>query len=270
MEPLLKQAQSLINTRQPLPFAIYHCQKPQLLRRVPIFKPVIVFILQGEKHLGGETQMVGKAGEFIFLAENTEVTISNIPDKQLYMALFIEFEHSDFEGLKSTRPTQSRYLKGKIDSSLSTCLGQFIDWARITPNEFWPGRRRELLQLLYSQGYKDIASMQAGPRIQHLIIDIFKTDPATAWSLGDISQRLSMSESTIRRKLQMENTSFRHISIQFKLAYGMHLLQTSDQPISLIAEKCGYQSPSRFTEKFRQWFGVTPKKLRQCQMNETG
>jgi AraC-like DNA-binding protein len=35
-----------------------------------------------------------------------------------------------------------------------------------------------------------------------------------------------------------------------------------------VAERCGYQSQSRFTDKFKQFFGVTPTELRKTRMRD--
>ncbi len=79
-----------------------------------------------------------------------------------------------------------------------------------------------------------------------------------------------MSESTLRRKLQAEGTIFSDLHIQVRLGFGMHLLQTTSLPVVIISEKCGYQSQSRFTEKFKDRFGLTPLKLRQTQLSDQG
>jgi AraC-like DNA-binding protein len=75
-----------------------------------------------------------------------------------------------------------------------------------------------------------------------------------------------MSESTLRRKLKLEGTSVQEVKDQARLGLGLHLLQTTRQPISLVAEKCGYLSQSRFTDRFKKRFGLTPSELRKTKM----
>ncbi|WP_462154574.1 helix-turn-helix domain-containing protein [Pseudoalteromonas piscicida] len=55
-----------------------------------------------------------------------------------------------------------------------------------------------------------------------------------------------------------------------KLGHGLHLIQTSYEPIGLIAEKCGYSSSSRFTDRFKQLYGLTPSALRKTRMSDSG
>jgi AraC-like DNA-binding protein len=75
-----------------------------------------------------------------------------------------------------------------------------------------------------------------------------------------------MSQSTLRRKLQVEGSSLQAIKDRVKLGYGLHLLQTTMEPVGIIAEKCGYYSQSRFTDRFKQLFGLTPTELRKTRV----
>jgi AraC-like DNA-binding protein len=77
-----------------------------------------------------------------------------------------------------------------------------------------------------------------------------------------------MSESTLRRKLKVESTSVQEIKDSARLGLGLHLLQTSQHSIGIISDKCGYQSQSRFTERFKKQFGLTPSELRKTKMTE--
>jgi len=268
MKRLVELTKKAITTNKSLPFSIYYCKEKQSLRHIPIFNPVIVFVLSGTKTLGGDIDATCHAGQFLFLSENPGITLSNIPEKQDYLALYIEFEYQDFDDIKPTIRNTERFLIGSMNASLVKSVTQFIEWSEVTPKEMWNIRRKELIQILCYYGYQEIASMVSKPRINHQLIDVFKKDPSVRWSIKNVSKELAMSESTLRRRLKIEGTSFRDLDTQVRLAHGMHLLQTTDHKISIISEKCGYQSQSRFTERFKESFGITPKKLRQTQLKE--
>jgi len=263
MERLIELTQKAISSNKKLPFSIYYCKRKQLLRHVPIFNPVIVFVLSGEKILSDEMEATCNAGEFLFLSETPGITISNIPGKQDYLALFIEFEYQDFDGIKLTTKNTERFLIGDMNAALVKSIIQFIEWSDVSPEEMWEIRRKELIHMLCFYGYQEIISMIVKPKINHQLTDVFKENPAIRWNIKNMSKKLAMSESTLRRRLKIEGTGFRDLNTQVRLAHGMHLLQTTDHSISIISEKCGYQSQSRFTERFKEIFGVTPKKLRQ-------
>jgi len=268
MKRLIELTHKALNTNKKLPFSIYYCKREQSLRRVPVFNPVIVFVLSGEKILSGEMEASCKAGEFLFLSENPGITLSNIPGKHDYLALFIEFEYQDFDDIKLTTKNTERFLIGDINDALVKSITQFIEWSDVSPEEMWKIRRKELIHMLCFYGYQEIISMIGKPKINHQLTDVFKENPAMRWNIKNMSQKLAMSESTLRRRLKIEGTGFRDLNTQVRLAHGMHLLQTTDHSISIISEKCGYQSQSRFTERFKDVFGITPKKLRLTQLAE--
>lgn len=268
MKNLIDIGESKLSSSQDLPFSIYSCKKQQNLRCVPILKSVLVLVLKGEKKLGFKMDTVCKEGQFVFLSENPEVTISNIPSAEGYMSLFIEFEHSDFDGIRLEPMNTERYIIGDQSAALIQCITQLIEWSFVSPREMWELRRKELVRLLYILGYKKIASMVIKPQINHKLIDLFRENPSVRWSISDVGKKLAMSESTLRRKLHAEGTNFSELHIQVRLGYGMHLLQTTNLPVVAISEKCGYQSQSRFTEKFKERFGLTPVKLRQTKLDD--
>ncbi len=91
---------------------------------------------------------------------------------------------------------------------------------------------------------------------------ILSGDLLHEWTIGEVSERLATSETTLRRKLREEGTSFREILFELRLVSGlMQLLQTS-KPVYQVAFECGYQSVSRFTSNFRKRFGLSPTEFR--------
>lgn len=79
-----------------------------------------------------------------------------------------------------------------------------------------------------------------------------------------------MSASTLRRKLKSEGNTIQDIRIRSRLGHGLHLIQSSQLNIGNIAEQCGYQSQSRFTEQFKLLFGMTPREIRKSKMSDSG
>ncbi|MFV2058954.1 MAG: helix-turn-helix transcriptional regulator, partial [Thiohalomonadales bacterium] len=75
--------------------------------------------------------------------------------------------------------------------------------------------------------------------------------------------RLGVSESSLRRKLQSEQTGFRELLEEARLSHGLYLLLETVHPIGQVADAVGYQSQSRFGERFKRRFGMTPTELRR-------
>jgi len=117
-------------------------------------------------------------------------------------------------------------------------------------------------------GHKEISSMATNLKVGHRLHAIFTEQHSEELAMENICEQLAMSESTLRRKLKLEGTTVQDIKDQVRLGLGLHLLQTTLFPIGIIAEKCGYQSQSRFTDRFKGRFGLTPSELRKTKVTE--
>lgn len=266
MVNLLRTIQNTINEKRDLPFAVYSSIKEQNLLNVPIVKPLLMVVLNGNKTLGKNNELTCHAGDFIFLASSPAINMRNIPKNKAYCALIIEFDYQDFNGLQTRPLNKQDCCIGKVTSTLEKCLQQFVESAQWAPKQLWALRKREIIELLCHMGHNEILSMVGNPKIGHRLHDMFCEQKFHPLTIQDICERLAMSESTLRRKLKLEGTSVQEIKDQARLGLGLHLLQTTRHSIVLIAEKCGYQSQSRFTDRFKKRFGLTPSELRKTKM----
>lgn len=265
MEHLINVIKHTLTASDNLPFAVYHSVKEQRLLNVPIVKPLFIAVLDGDKALGKDDNIMCHTGDFIFLSDSPAIDMRNIPKDKDYFALLIEFEPQDFIDIEtSTAATalDKKYCVGELTEELIKCLQQFVEWSAYAPQAMWSLRRKELIQLLCHLGHAEILSMSATHKLSQKIFSFISKSPAADTSLTNICQHVAMSESTVRRKLTAEGTSVQEIKDQVKLGYGLHLLQTTQHAISYIAEQCGYQSQSRFTDRFKQRFGLTPSALK--------
>jgi AraC-like DNA-binding protein len=263
MNNLINAIKAINTENRALPFAVYSSIKEQHLLNVPIVKPLFIAVLDGDKKLGKQGEIVCRAGDFIFLSDNPAINMRNIPKEKEYFALLIEFEYEDFIGIGPNTSSEQSFSLGEISIALEKCLQQFVEWSLFSPQAMWSLRRKEILQLLYHLGYKDILSMAVPHKLGQKIHAILSVQPSVDVPLTAICQQVAMSESTLRRKLIAEGTTIQEIKDQVKLGLGLHLLQTTRHSIVYIAEQCGYQSQSRFTSRFKGRFGLTPSALRK-------
>jgi AraC-like DNA-binding protein len=268
MENLLSTIKNTLNEKRELPFSVYTSFKKQNILNVPIVKPLLIIVLNGDKELGKNHELVCHAGDFIFLSNSPAINMRNIPKDKEYFALLIEFDYHDFDGIHVSAPSTQDYCIGKVTPSLEQCLMQFVESSLWAPSQLWPNRRREIIALLCHMGHKQILSMAGSPKIGHRLSEMFSANCFKQLTIEHICDQLAMSESTLRRKLKTEGTSLQEIKDQSRLGLGLHLLQTTHHSISLIADKCGYQSQSRFTNRFKGRFGLTPSELRKTKMED--
>ena len=263
MNKLIKAIKAINTENRTLPFAVYSSIKEQHLLNVPVVKPLFIAVLDGDKKLGKQGEMLCRAGDFIFLSDNPSINMRNIPKEKEYFALLIEFEYQDFIGIGPHTVSDKSFTIGEISLALEMCLQQFVEWSIYSPKEMWALRRKELLQLLYHLGYKEILAMATPHKLGQKIHAILSDKSLNDNSLSAICQQVGLSESTLRRKLLAEGTTMQEIKDQVKLGLGLHLLQTTRFSIVFIAEQCGYQSQSRFSSRFKERFGLTPSALRK-------
>lgn len=269
MHKLIETARNILQESDSLPFSIYCSSAEQRLFNVPVLKPLLIFILSGRKELGVDA-INCPAGSFVFLSNTPNIAMRNIPNDEAYFALLIEFDYADFDCLKDRKAGTETFFRGEIESRLELTLQQFIEWSATAPAELWYLRRQEILQLLVSQGFDQVGGIMEPPTLSHKVHTIISDNVAGNLEASDLASMLAMSESTLRRKLSAEGNSLQGIKDRARLGYGLHLLQTSLEPIGLIAEQCGYSSQSRFTDKFKQLFNLTPTELRKTRLRVSG
>jgi len=268
MGNLLTTVKEVLKGNCELPFSVYTSFKEQKLLNVPITKPILIAVLGGDKELGKDNEIVCHTGEFIFLADSLAINMRNIPKDNEYFALLIEFDFRDFSGLQVNVASKKDYCIGEISATLEGCLQQFVESSLWAPAEVLSLRKREIITLLCHMGHEEILSLLGGPKIKDQLHEMCVQQSSPDLTIDHICEQLAMSESTLRRKLKSEGTSVQEIKDQARLGLGLHLLQTTRDSIGLIAEQCGYQSQSRFTDRFKGRFGLTPSELRKTKMKD--
>lgn len=268
MQSLILAVKALQDADAALPFSVYSSLKEQRIVNVPIIKPMLICVLDGSKRLGGIGDLVCATGSFIVLSNHPGISMRNIPSDAEYLAMIVEFEFEDFRCLPARKGGPEPFVQGQIGEVFLNTLRQFVEWSAIAPPAMWHARRQEILQLIYHLGYEQVSAVVEPPSISHKVHGIISTRLADDLRADVIASRLALSESTLRRKLAAEGTTLQAIKDRARLGHGLHLVQATFDPIGRVAEKCGFQSQSRFTDKFKQYFGVTPTELRKTRMRD--
>lgn len=253
-----------------MPFSVYSALEDQHILNVPIVKPLLICVLDGKKELGSGEKDICETGDFIFLSNTPNINMRNVSQGSEYFALLIEFDYQDFSIFQQRSARSKDYFGGQITSLMSNTLAQFIEWVTCAPEHMWSSRKQEILKLILHMGFEEVTSIAEPPSLSHKVEQLITTNMLADSTAEQIADRLAMSESTLRRKLTSEGTHFQAIKDRVKLGRGLHLLQSTETAIGLIAEQCGYLSQSRFTDKFKILFGLTPSELRKTRMRVSG
>jgi AraC-like DNA-binding protein len=82
-------------------------------------------------------------------------------------------------------------------------------------------------------------------------------------NLEDICRHAGISERSLRRRIKTETgltwETYRH---RCRLLQAVSLLSETNEPMSEIAARCGFESPSGFAKAFRQAMGEAPREYR--------
>ena len=79
-----------------------------------------------------------------------------------------------------------------------------------------------------------------------------------------ISQALSLSPPTLRRKLRREGTTFQALKDAARCEAARLALDRQDWSIETVALQLGFTDPSAFHRAFRKWTGQTPGQYRNA------
>lgn len=94
------------------------------------------------------------------------------------------------------------------------------------------------------------------------VTNLISQSPHADWSVDTLAQHFLLSGSTLRQRLQEENSNVTACLHEVRLELGLSLLQATDIPVGQISQRCGYESHSRFTAAFRNRFGLSPSSVR--------
>lgn len=245
------------------------CANRVHIKHVPFYDPCVVMVLSGTKVVfDAAAPVTCEAGAAIAVPAPASFDLRNEPDsrRKRYNALVIPFRpaHLDdlrrLHGFEPGHRSEVGVLKFDRTSTLEATIRHYLE----SPDDalLLKHRLMEILLYLARQDARMMSFALAQENWSHKVHSIVSGNLVHDWSIGEVSERLDTSETTLRRRLRQEQTSFRELVYELRLTSAlMQLLQTS-LPVYQIAYDCGYQSVSRFTSNFRKRFGVAPTALR--------
>ncbi|EAN2945070.1 helix-turn-helix transcriptional regulator [Citrobacter werkmanii] len=86
-------------------------------------------------------------------------------------------------------------------------------------------------------------------------------DLSRKWKLGDVSDEFNLSEITIRKKLESENTTFNKLLLDLRMNAAIKHIAQEGLHINMVSNMIGFSSTSYFIRVFKSYFGITPKKF---------
>lgn len=255
---------------------VNRCGSRQLLRRVVFERPTLLLAVKGSKNVMADNQTHSSVnGGILLVPAGFELSVENIPDQASGMFL------GSAIGFDATTIAQFRTLyagcfpdwdltprwSAPYNEKLVSAITDWLFWSRRFAASTIEGRHRlmEILLLLAEQGAAGNLLLDQRTSLSARLRSLFALEPSRDWSLALAGRLLGVSISSLRRKLREQETSFRSLLEEARLGKGLELVLNSNLQIGQIAHACGYESQSRFSERFRLRFDMSPSEIRRTQ-----
>lgn len=93
--------------------------------------------------------------------------------------------------------------------------------------------------------------------------------PGERWSAAGLAEEVGMSRATFARKFRvLVGRSPIDYLTDCRMQHAAQMIIEGRQPVGRLAEKLGYRSERAFREAFRQRFGLSPSRYRQCHRDQ--
>lgn len=249
-----------------MPFCVRQVEADLLFADVEWVSPGVVRVQRGQKQLrGGETDVAAVPGEILYIPAGTRLEVRNVPAGDAYEAegLILSVELARYLPVRAVEAKPGGVKKLKIaehaalDAAVTRCLEGF---ATGVPSAVQRARLIEVVGWLEAAGIDPLfTASEVRLRLKRMVAE----EPARDWRLGPVARRFGMSEDSLQRQLRRDGTGFQQLVLEVRMEHALTLLWTTERPLALVAEQSGYDSPSRFAQRFRDRFGVLPSELRR-------
>lgn len=123
------------------------------------------------------------------------------------------------------------------------------------------------LRLLLAQCEKELAQVQTRTGLAERVREILALNVAETPTIAGVAKKLSLSERTLRRRLQEEGVSFRELLKTVRHDLAVHYLRDTDARIEQIAHRLGYRDTAGFRQAFKEREALSPRQWRQKQVS---
>lgn len=272
LKTLFKQLVSSGKDLSDFGFTCY-CEKTALeTMREIFFNPSLLIVLTGSLHVViGSNKYQLKPGDMLVLPE-AEVYFSGKMknnDKASWVAVTFKKDVLDsFINLYGELLMSFNYAsspKAEISPVIINVIYQwlFLGESHRPSSYIRVHRQMELLLLLVERGVGKSIFFIENTSWKHKVIQLLGIDPGVDWNMKDVSSKIGVSVATLRRRLKEEEVSFQKLLEDVRLDSGFKLLRKTDWKVGRISQEVGYQSQSRFGERFKLRYGVKPSELRK-------
>lgn len=239
------------------------------LRTVTVRDDALILVVRGVKglHTASTTLSAGRE-QAVMIARGTQWDVVNDPQGQgQYEALVLAFddamvrEFSRLHPLDDATAVESAQVV-PIDVELQEAMLRTLPPTRVKrlSRQLLHHRSMEVLLHLAERGYRFAPTQDLSwtDRIRRLV----SQRPHADWTVQALAEVFHMSESSLRRRMDSGEVTLAALVREVRLETALGLLQTTGLPVGEVAQRCGWESHSRFSAVFQERWGVTPSVVR--------
>ncbi|WP_434362532.1 helix-turn-helix transcriptional regulator [Parasalinivibrio latis] len=240
--------------------------RKQPLHNVLVYAPTLIWVNQGHKQLWWhDTALDFTQSDWLAIPASQYLTFVNVPDQILFHSRTLTFLESPPQAWveESVQSALSDEPRIHVTQPLAYCFDVMTD---MVANALSEETQRQFLMGFYAElkqaGVLHLLFPGEGQSLREKLSRYLSVNPGDDHKIEVVSGHLSMSRATMNRKLAAEGTSFRQVLAEVRMGYALSLIQESRSQLD-VALACGYQSEARFSSRFKQQFGLTPKQYVQ-------
>lgn len=245
----------------------YRGQHRQCIRNVTLLAPSIIWVTKGSKRLFSFHDVVELDNKWLLLVgANETLAFENIPMDEQFFSMQFSFFVQPSESLleQSARAAlDSRHyvlVNKPISETLKILSSLDLELFSDQTQEQW---LLVLYQQLAEQGYLHRLFANKSASFCQQVMHYLSENPDDEHSIERASDYFSMSRATLIRRLKLEHTRFRDVLVNVRMNHAIKLMQQGVDNQLELSLACGYQSQERFSQRFTQLFGLSPKQYLQ-------
>ncbi|WP_426413359.1 helix-turn-helix transcriptional regulator [Bradyrhizobium ganzhouense] len=275
LRPLAENdTRSLLEGTEPSVITGFVVRHRETIRELSAPAAALVIVIEGRKDVlwGAHTRSYS-AGEAFVLSAGTRVDVVNEPDQAsgVYRALVVRFSR---ELVIEAARLWPQLMGKQVDSGSAIEVGPALCSAIIHSAEALAGpttlsrravdhRILEILLILAEQGALRLAPKYVEGLVADAVRLVVRHRLDHLWSAKSVASQLSISEATLRRRLNQEGWSLRVLLLTERMKAAYAILSDRDADVAEAIAATGYTSRSHFARHFQEAFGVTPSAVRK-------
>lgn len=245
----------------------YNGQKSQQLRNVPFIYPSIVWVQTGVKKLQWQNDWITiDPKNWLLTAGHSQQTFINQPSQTVFSSLQLcFFTKPTTELINRSRHHASHHIAPdyRFDHAGEYLFMNLVNMPKSLPRNVQECMVTALFEYLANIGrlHQLFGSQDLSWRDK--LVALFRQQPSEHHSIESTCQHFGLSKSTLIRRLREESTQFRDVLAELRMGYALTLLQQQHYTQLDLAQLCGYQSETRFAQRFKKQFGLSLKEYQR-------